>query len=143
MGQESLRHQMSRHQFGESRTSRYDPRAYTGRGLDQDRHTRVPDRRYSSERDMRRRDRERDHNQAELEYRMQREREREHERERRRMDREPYSGRSERRGAVTAHNNEHLAQLQMQREQRQREYDKTPANVRRHGLGYFPAYEYR
>lgn len=82
----------------------------------------------------------------EQQQREQREMQREYmQRERRRTGRGEYIavGRSGRRGAVTAANDEYLAYVQAEREQRQREYDERPANVRRYGRGYFPAYEWR
>lgn len=93
-----------------------------------------------SAREQQREQQQREQREMQREY-MQRERER----ERRRTGRGEYiaGGRSGRRGAVTAANDEYLAYVQAEREQRQRQHDERPANVRRYGCGYFPAYEWR
>lgn len=141
-GEEDLRRRTARYTMGES-TSRTDPHARLGRdsqyAYNAGRRSQLSERVYADERgsDSQRRqqrEREREHALAELEYQMQRER---------RARRDAYSGRSNRRGAVTAENDEFLAYQQRQREQQMRAYEEMPQNVRRHGRGYFPAYEYR
>jgi hypothetical protein len=86
----------------------------------------------------------REQQQAALEDQMQRQMQQQQERERRRAGRDEYgvyggrSGRSSRRGAVTAANDEYLVYIQAAREQQQREHDKRPRNVQRYGRRYFP-----
>jgi hypothetical protein len=142
-GAQDLRRRILRH--GESSTSSSNnPLARLG-GSDREgayesgRRSRLSEQVYADDRQARREVLEQQ--QAQLEYQMQGEQERE--RERRRAGRDEYGGRSGRRGDVTAANDEYLAYMQAMHEQQQREHDERPANVRRQGRGYFPAYKWR
>ena len=166
-GEEDLRRRATRYQLSESGSTNDGSHTFVGYADVGDRnlgftygrpsrlsqHTYADDR--SSRREARQREREqraqeqREQEQAELEYQLQRDQERERRRVQRGYDERdgnPYAGhggRSGRRGAVTASNDEYLAYQQALREEQQARYDSTPSATHGYGRGRFPAYEYR